>query len=140
MIQPMTAPEYIKRAVYACKMRKDFVGVWDEYGLLDGLHGDVKIMVARGYYNMSCYLVDKEPNTMNALGFDMSVTLLPIIRRVVSKTEVELKNPKSFLEFCMDFVRERVDHYEHITKVANFDMEALICADISDMAIKIIKG
>ena len=135
----MTPPDFITIAVNTCKKEKDFVRVWNSYGFLEGLEGDIRKKVARSYYNMCCYLVDKKPNTMTALGVDMCVSLLPIIRGVVSRTGIELKNPKLFLEFCMDFVRDRVDHYEKVHTLHRIDMEAQLCYDIADYAVEIIK-
>ena len=148
----MTPPDFITMAVNTCKKEKDFIRVWNSYGFLEGLEGDIRKngfleglegdirkKVARSYYNMCCYLVDKKPNTVTALGFDMCVPLLPIIKRVVSRTEIELKNPKLFLEFCMDYVRDRVDHYEKVSKSCHVDMEAQLCCDIADYAVEIIK-
>ena len=135
----MTPSYFITMAVNTCKKEKDISHVWESYGFLEGLEGDIRKKVARSYYNMCCYLVDKKPNTMTALGVDMCVSLLPIIRRVVSITGIELKNPKLFLEFCMDYVRDRVDHYEKVHTLYRIDMEAQLCCDIADYAVKIIK-
>lgn len=136
----MMPPDFITMAVNTCKKEKDLCNVWDLYGFLEGLKGDIRKKVARSYYNMCCYLVDKKPNTMTALGVDMCASLLAIIRKVVSRTEIELKNPKLFLEFCMDYVRDRVDHYEKVSKsYSGIDMEAQLCCDIADYAVKIIK-
>lgn len=135
----MTPPDFITMAVNTCKKEKDSSHVWELYGFLEGLEGDIRKKVARSYYNMCCYLVDKKPNTITALGVDMCDFFIPIIRRVVSITEIELKNPKLFLEFCMDYVRDRVDHYEKVHTLYRIDMEAQLCCDIADYAVEIIK-
>ena len=39
----------------------------------------------------------------------------------------------------MDFVRDRVDHYEKVHTLHHIDMEAQLCYDIADYAVEIIK-
>ena len=132
--------DFLRTPVNMNKGRDDVCYGWRSMGLLDGLSGELEKKVAVSYEKMAHYLLDKHPNTYCACGVELAVTILPIIRRVVTGTQKELKNPKRFLDFCMRFANERADHYENFHKKhLLLDIEAVFAADISDYAIGIIK-
>ena len=132
--------DFLRTPVNMNKGREDALYGWRYIGLLEGLSGELEKKVAISYERMAHYLLDKQPNTCCACGVELAVSIFPIIRRVVTGTQKELKNPKHFLDFCMRFANERTDHYENFHKKhLRLDIEAVFTADISDYAIGIIK-
>ena len=113
---------------------------WENVGFLEGLNGKARQVCIESYTKMALYILNENPREINAMGFQMSLTVFPIIRRVVTNEEVlqPLVDPEAFYEFCMQFIAERVDHYEKVMKMSHVDIEAVACREISTEAIRII--
>lgn len=108
--------------------------VFYKNGFLSGLDGEIKKKVNESFIKLYNFLITT--NKYNQLNY----ICFPIIRRVVSETNIELQDPESFCDYCLEWVLCNEDHInkmiEHGIKI---DKEAQICYELSETIIKIIK-
>jgi hypothetical protein len=120
------------------------VSYWWAYSFLDGIKDQtIKEKCAVSFTKMAQFLYENNDFcTATAMsGINLDVTIFPIIRRVVVGSGLALTDPEAFIEFCKEFFRERVDHYEKLSaKSMHFvDFEAQAACDCAEYAIKVLK-
>lgn len=135
----------LKSAVILGERHGDICYGWQENGFLRLSNEEKKYreILAISYDKMARFLIEEEPNTITALDFDISSCMIPIIRKVVLDTGECLTDARDFFSFCMEFCREKADHYLKMREMLTnhvFDMETRLCWDIALYAIKIIKA
>ena len=118
------------------------VRFWWTYGLLDGIKDkSLKEKCAVSYTRMSQFL-DKNQNynTVTAIpGVDLYYTALPLVRRVVTETGLTLTDPGALLDFCKEYLRDKVEHYDKVKTMHRIDFEAEAIRDCSEYVIKALK-
>ena len=124
------------------KNNEPYLKFWNDLGLLEGINEpEIRDICALSFERMAQYIINEQPIPYNALGFDMSTPLFPIIRRVVTDNKVRqpLTDPEAFYNFCIDYVRDKADHFQKVIEIhPHIDIEAQICLEISEEAVRII--
>ncbi len=116
---------------------------WKRINFLDGIRDPILASkCAVSYTRMAQYVFGpEEPCTITAIpGLELEVTSLPLVRRVVCKTGLTLKDPSAFLEFCRDYFRDKADHYEKVITMHRVDLEAQAVHDCAEYIIRSLKN
>ena len=135
----------LKSAVILSERHGDICYGWQENGFLRLFNEEKKYreILAISYDKMARFLIEEEPNTITALDFDISSSIMSIIRKVVLNTGECLTDARDFFSFCMEFCREKADHYLKMRDILTnhgFDIATCVIWDIERYAIKIIKA
>ena len=118
------------------------VSYWWSYSFLDGIRDKtLKEKCAISYTRMARFLHDNPDYcTITAVpGLDLCFSCFPLIRRVVTATKLTLTDPEAFLDFCKEYFRERVDHFEKIVAMTHIDLEAEAITECAEYAAKILR-
>lgn len=103
---------------------------------LEGLDGEIREKVNESFIKLYNFLITTEK--YNQINFE--VFCFPLIKKIVSETNVELQDPEAFCEYCLEWFLYNEDHFnkmiEHGIKI---DKYALICDELAKTIVKIIK-
>lgn len=110
--------------------------VFEEFSLLEGLKGEVRERVNRGYIKLYQFLITT--TKYNSVHFES--ICLPLVRKILSQTDAELTDPELFCDYCHDWIIDHEDHFNKMKeKGVKIDTEAQMCYELSEAIIRIIK-
>lgn len=117
------------------------VTMWDHYGLLAGLHGEVKDICRQNYQKMALFMYEEDVNT-NVGDFSLEVAIFPIIRKITEGCPLILEDPKKLWDYICQRISDNLDHYKNVHEKSGgrIDIEAYACRDISEEIIDILKS
>ena len=117
------------------------VNLWWSYSFIDGIKDkSLREKCAQSYTRMAQFLNNnRDYCTITAIpGVDLHYSSFPLVRRVITGTGLTLKDPEAFLDFCKEYLRDRVDHYDKVKTMHRIDLEAEAIRDCAEYAIKVI--
>lgn len=138
---------------------EEIVKRWGELGFLEGFPDDKKETLARNYENMAHYLIyDDKENTKESF----QMVIFPILRRITFEIPI-IFDCRMLVKYLLNVKTEDIQNYVHndvieyleknkdkevwetyfkseeITRVNNIDLEAEICAALSEYIIHKLK-
>lgn len=111
--------------------------VFYKLGFMEGLPEEYEETVNNSFIKMyRCMEMGKCSETqINLFG----MIIFPVIRKVVSVTNIELEEPEKLLNFCEMYYNENFAQMQMTCERHNFDTEAQFAAVMSDEIIRIVK-
>ena len=123
------------------ELYKEPVTVFDNYGLLEGLRGEVKDICRQNYLTMAKFMYENDLNTFVA-GFEFGSFIYPVIRRVTVECPLLIEDPQKFWDYMCEYIKENMDHYQNVVNKSShrIDLESYACRDLADSIIDILKS
>ncbi len=110
---------------------------WRRLGLLEDLRGSIEVSVAENLERMSLYLGDLEGKDVYVMGYNLSFSIFPAIRRICSQNvDYQIEEPEKFFNYYKEWFRERIESFE---KMPNIDPEAQAVYMFCEHTLKILR-